>query len=287
MNAQAHPPDAQEIQPRLELAVRIAQSAGAIQLQHFGRLEQVDEKSPIDLVTIADRDSEAHIVQNIEAHMPQDLVLAEERDGHDGMDASRCHAARWCWIIDPLDGTTNFSHSHPQFAVSIALVHYGAPYLGVIFAPVRKELFVGGVGVPPTLNGAPIGVSKTTVLSKSLLASGFPYNRREKADALLARVKRAMMQAHGFRRGGSAAMDLAELAAGRTDGFWEEGLAPWDLAAGIAILEAAGGVVTDLSAKRHNLFAGSTLASNGHIHRALFEQVVGDIEPNRFNDRSP
>ena len=272
------PPSLDEVNSRLKIALRAAETAGAIQLRYWGRLESVEEKSPIDLVTVADRESELQILAELGAAFPEDLILAEERDGRDGVTAERCQGSRWTWVVDPLDGTTNFSHSHPQFAVSIGLLHFGSPHLGVVLAPARREIYVGGVGLPATLNGEAIHVSRTETLSRSLLASGFPYDRRDKADALLERVKRAMMRAHGFRRAGSAALDLVELAAGRTDGFWEEGLAPWDLAAGVAILQAAGGAVTCLRGEPHSLFAGSTAASNGEIHLELLREIIGEFE---------
>ncbi len=269
-------PDTAALHTRLKIALRAAESAGAILMGHYGQLDRVDEKSPIDLVTAADRDSEAQVLAELRAAFPNDRVLAEERDGHAGVAAARASLpqTRWCWVVDPLDGTTNFSHSHPQFAVSVGLLHFGRPVLGVVLAPARREIFVGGVGVPATCNGRPIAVSAETSLSRSLLASGFPYDRRSRVDALLRRVGRALMLAHGFRRGGSAALDLVELAAGRIDAFWEESLAPWDLAAGHAIVEAAGGRITSLDGEEHDLFAGSTLASNGQVHDAVRRQVV-------------
>jgi len=272
------PPAPEALQRRLQIALKSARGAGLLIMAHYGQLDEIDEKSPIDLVTIADRESEAHLLATLRAAFPSDTLLAEERDGHAGVAAARASLPEtpWCWVVDPLDGTTNFSHSHPQFAVSIGLLHYGQPVLGVVLAPAREELFVGGVGIPATCNGKPITVSAVPSLSRSLLASGFPYDRRTRIDALLTRVGRALLLAHGFRRGGSAAMDLVEVAAGRLDGFWEESLAPWDVAAGHAIIEAAGGRITSLTGDKHDLFAGSTLASNGRFHDEIRQQVVED-----------
>lgn len=279
MNPTAIDPAA--LHSRLKIALRAAEGAGAILMGHYGKLDGIDEKSPIDLVTAADRDSEAQILAELRSAFRQDTVLAEERDGLAAVNAlaEKLPTTAWCWVVDPLDGTTNFSHTHPQFAVSIGLLHFGRPVLGVVLAPARREIFVGGGGIAATCNGRPIRVSQTTALGQSLLASGFPYDRRLRAKELLGRVERALLCSHGFRRGGSAAMDLAELAAGRIDGYWEDGLAPWDLAAGHAIVQAAGGVITNFAGGEHDLFGRNTLASNGAIHAAIQSEILGANGP--------
>jgi len=180
----------------------------------------------------------------------------------------------FCWAIDPLDGTTNFAHTHLNFCVSLGLMHYGQPVLGVVLAPARREIFVGGQGLAATCNDRPIHVSRVPDLAHALIATGFPYNRRERLEQILRWLGRALQRAHCVRRGGSAALDLCELAAGRLDAFYEPGLQPWDLCAGHAILEAAGGRLSAFDGSPHNVFAGLTLASNGLVHAELVELVA-------------
>ena len=261
---------------RLKVALRAAEEAGAILMAHLGHLEGVDNKSPIDLVTVADRDSEARILSELRSAFAGDRVLAEEQDGPAGAAALAplVAALPFCWVVDPLDGTTNFAHGHPQFAVSIGLLHHGEPVLGVVLAPARREIFVGGLGVRATCNGRLIQVSEVDSMAQSLLATGFPYDRRERLPQLLDWLGRALMAAHGVRRGGSAALDLCELAAGRLDGYYEVGLAPWDVCAGQAIVVAAGGLVSNFGGGAHDLFGRQLLASNGLVHKEL-RRLVG------------
>jgi myo-inositol-1(or 4)-monophosphatase len=261
---------------RLKIALRAAEQAGAVLMRHYGRLEVIDEKSPIDLVTIADRESEACVLSELRAAFPQDAVLAEERDGRDGARAmaERVASLPYCWAIDPLDGTTNFAHTHLNFCVSIGLMRHGVPVLGVVLAPARREIFVGGEGLPATCNDRPIHVSQVPDLAHALVATGFPYDRRERLPQLLGWLGRALERAHCVRRGGSAALDLCEVAAGRLDAFYEPGLQPWDLCAGQAIVQAAGGKVTGFEGQTHDLFAGRTLASNGRLHGELMDLVA-------------
>lgn len=260
---------------RLKIALRAAEQAGAVLMRHYGHLERIDEKSPVDLVTVADRESEVAILSELRTAFPQDTVLAEERDGRDGATALRDRVAQvpWCWVVDPLDGTTNFAHTHLNFCVSIGLLHHGEPVLGVVLAPARREIFVGGRDLPATCNGKPIHTSAVPVMGRALVGTGFPYDRRTRLPQLLTWLGRALERAHCVRRGGSAALDLCEVAAGRLDAFYEPGLAPWDLAAGCAILHAAGGLVADFDGSAHDLFAGRTLASNRHLMRELVDLV--------------
>ena len=271
----------EDLAARLKIALRAAEQAGAVLMRHYGKLERIEEKSPIDLVTVADRESEMVVLSELRAAFPRDAFLAEERDGRDGAQALRASVASlpWCWVIDPLDGTTNFAHSHLNFCVAIGLLHFGAPTLGVVLAPARREIFVGGVGVPATCNGQPIAVSRVASLAKSLVATGFPYDRRQRLPQLLAWLGRALERAHCVRRGGAAALDLCELAAGRLDAFYEPGLAPWDLVGACAILHAAGGQTSDFDGAPHDVFAGRTLASNGLVHGELVDLVDGADAP--------
>ncbi len=263
----------QALESRLKIAIRAAEQAGAVLMSHYGKLTAIEEKSPIDLVTVADRQSERAILSELRAAFPQDTFLAEEADGRDGARALAQRVAEipFTWAIDPLDGTTNFAHSHLNFCVSIGLLHLGQPVLGVVLAPARREIFVGGQGIAATCNGMRLQVSEVGDISKALIATGFPYDRRERLGQILLWLGRALNRAHCVRRGGSAALDLCELAAGRLDGFYEPGLQPWDLTAGCAILAAAGGQVTDMQGQAHQVFAASTLASNGRIHNQLLE----------------
>ncbi|MEY3012812.1 MAG: Inositol-monophosphatase [Pseudomonadota bacterium] len=280
---------APELVPRLKIALRAAETAGAILMSHFaertrpGKRLIADEKSSIDLVTAADRASEACILGELRAAFPDDALLGEEQDGKDAIAriaaAQRADPARLCWVVDPLDGTTNFAHGHLQFGVSIGLLRGTEPVLGVVFAPARREIFVGGEGLRATCNGEGIGVSGIGALEQALLGTGFPYDRRDHLPALLARVGEALRCSQGVRRAGSAALDLCELAAGRLDGFWEERLAPWDLTAGCAILDAAGGRRTDAGGAAHDVFGAATVASNGLVHGALLELLaIADAE---------
>ena len=270
------PPLDPELAARLKVALRAAEQAGAVLMRHYGKLAGYDEKSPINLVTVADREAEAVVLAELRAAFPQDEVLAEERDGSEGCAAMAHRAASlpWCWAIDPVDGTTNFAHTHLNFCVSIGLLRHGQPVLGVVLAPARREMFVGGLGLPATCNERPLRVSQVGSMAQALVATGFPYDRRQRLPQLLAWLGRALERSHCVRRGGSAALDLCELAAGRLDAFYEPGLMPWDLAAGAAILEAAGGQITGFDGGPHDLFAGNTLASNGHIHGELVALVA-------------
>lgn len=251
-----------EAMARVRLALRAAEDAGAVLMRHFGHLERVEHKAAVDLVTAADRDSERTVLAELHLAFPHDVAIGEERDGGRGRHelAAAAAAAPWAWVIDPLDGTTNFAHGYLQFAVSIGLLRWGRPFAGVVLAPARRELYLGGVGLPATCNGQPIAVRGGVGLADALLATGFPYDRRARIDLLLARLRAALLVCHGIRRGGSAALDLCEVAAGRLDGYWEDGLHAWDVAAGQAIVAAAGGVVMDFGGAPADPFVGEVVA---------------------------
>lgn len=262
---------------RLKIALRAAEQAGVILMGHLGTLKEYEHKGTVDLVTLADRQSEACILGELRGAFGGDTVLAEERDGPEGADRLR-HVvadAPWCWVVDPLDGTTNFAHSHLNFCISIGLLAYGVPVLGVVLAPARREIYVGGQGIAATCNGKPIAISSVAHLERALLATGFPYDRRERLPQILQWLGRALQTCHCVRRGGSAALDLCELAAGRLDGFYEPGLRPWDLCAGQAIVQAAGGQLSDFEGRAHDLFGGYTVASNRKIHDQLILRITG------------
>ncbi len=230
----------------------------------LGNLSSIDieKKGAIDLVTAADIGSEKEIVQTIRSRFPDHAVLAEESGAASGDPDCR-------WIIDPLDGTTNFAHGLPIFAVSIAFSHHGKVKAGVVLNPVSGELFTAVKGKGAELNGRPIRVSASLRVSESLLVTGFPYNFDEIFDAVMRRFQSCLRAARGVRRLGSAALDLCYVACGRFDGFWEENLRPWDTAAGMLIVTEAGGRVTDFKGKSFAVDDREILATNGGIHQEL------------------
>jgi myo-inositol-1(or 4)-monophosphatase len=260
-----------QIAERLEKGRQFAQLAGGVLMQHLGRLAGYERKSAIDLVTQADRESEALLAARLGAEYPQDRLVLEEADGAGGAAArhQELTAAPFSWCVDPLDGTTNFVHGFPFFAVSLGLLHFGRPVLGIVHAPALATTWTGGDGIAATENGAPISVSAVDRLAESLLSTGFPYDRRSRIDALLAVVRAALMNAQDLRRAGSAAIDLCYVASGRVEAFFEQGLAPWDVAAGQAIVEAAGGTVTRYDGSPHDPWAREIVGSNGRVHAEL------------------
>jgi myo-inositol-1(or 4)-monophosphatase len=253
----------------LDIATEAALVAGAILQSYWGNLELVREKGrPGDLVTEADAGAEAAVLNVIQRHFPDHKILAEE-SGAQGNPESP-----FLWAIDPLDGTTNFAHQYPFSATSIALLKDGVPQVGVIFDPFHQELFRAAKGLGATRNRQPIHVSKTQALADSLLVTGFAYDRRETADNNYAEFCYLTHLTQGVRRGGSAALDLAYVACGRLDGYWERGLSPWDIAAGVVLLEEAGGQVTAYNQGPFDLSSGRILATNGQIHQALSAELL-------------
>jgi myo-inositol-1(or 4)-monophosphatase len=244
------------------IALQAADRGGQVLRRCFGRLTRIDKKGVIDLVTEADLASERVIVETIRAHCPDHSILAEES----GWSAGRNQAT---WIIDPLDGTTNFAHNLPVFAVSIAYAEDGNLRHGTVFNPIRGELFQATQGAGATRNGRPIHVSTTARLEEALLMTGFPYDLPSMIDPVLARLKRCLTAVQGVRRPGAAALDFCDVACGRCDGFWEEHLKPWDTAAGALIVTEAGGRVTDFAQNPFAPELPSVLATNGSIHAAL------------------
>jgi myo-inositol-1(or 4)-monophosphatase len=263
-----------------ESAARLAAArAGVIVRERWHRQGPVEAKStPIDLVTEVDRACEAAILEILTARFPSHSYLAEESGGR-GDGEHR-------WLIDPLDGTTNFAHGYPQVSISIALTRAGQTLLGVVYDPLREEWFVARRGDGAFVNERPLRVSASDRLATSLLASGFPYDRREHADFYLSFFKAFMLRAQGIRRAGSAALDLCWVAAGRVDGFWEWKLKPWDTAAGALIVEEAGGRVTDFRGGPFDPCADQTLASNGRIHEEMLE-VFADLLRDVDRGREP
>jgi myo-inositol-1(or 4)-monophosphatase len=251
----------------LNFAIQTARDAGRVLLDRLGRALQVSNKGDIDLVTEADLASEKLIIERIKSHYPRHAILAEESGATAGTELV-AGKTDWKWIIDPLDGTTNFAHGYPCFCVSIGVERAGAVEIGVVYDPSRDELFAAERGQGATLNERPIGVSSVDDLNAAMLCTGFPYNVRERPD-FTRDFANFTMAAQAVRRDGSAALDLAYLACGRFDGFWEEGLNPWDTAAGVLLIHEAGGRVTDFSGAPLDIYTPKVLASNGLIHNDM------------------
>jgi myo-inositol-1(or 4)-monophosphatase len=252
----------------LESAIEIAHEAGALLRQYFERRVRFELKGAFDLVTEADRASEKLVVERLKALYPDHGILAEEGGGHESRSDYR-------WYVDPLDGTTNFAHSYPCFNVTLALEKGGELIAGVIFDPARDELFACEKGAGSYLNGRRIHVSKAPTLDESLFSTGFPSRRRH-LDVNIHFYHQLAMASHGVRRCGAAAIDLAYVACGRLDGFWEFGLSPWDMAAGQLLVEEAGGKCSGMRGEKHTLTGPHILTDNGLIHAevlGLFAEI--------------
>jgi myo-inositol-1(or 4)-monophosphatase len=252
----------------LEAAVAIAKEAGAVLREELERPATIAYKGDFDLVTQADKRSEQLIVRRLQEHFPQHAVAAEEGTGKEtGSD--------YRWHVDPLDGTTNFAHKYPCFCVSMALARQKELLLGVIYNPVYDELFAAARGEGATFNGKTIHCSKVERLKNSLLCTGFP-NHKRLANPNIHYYWDFTLRSHGVRRDGSAALDLAYVAMGRFDSFWEFGLNAWDTAAGVVLVEEAGGKITDLAGEPYTLGGASILASNGLIHEEML-RVAAEV----------
>jgi myo-inositol-1(or 4)-monophosphatase len=263
-------PPAAEARTVRDLAVRLAREAGALQRSRYETDLQVSSKSaPIDLVTEVDRACEEQIVAALRRERPTDDVLGEEGGAHASTGAA------WRWVVDPLDGTVNYAHGYPCFCVSIGVEHRGERWVGAIYDPLRDELFEAVRGGGARRNGRPIQVSAATRLGRALLATGFAYDVHESPVDNLDLLARAVKQAGGVRRDGSAALDLCYVACGRFDGYWELKLHAWDVAAGILIVEEAGGRVSDLAGGAPPASGREIVASNGRIHDALLQLLAG------------
>jgi myo-inositol-1(or 4)-monophosphatase len=248
----------------LNFAIETAKDAGRVLMEKFGRIEAVTKKGDINLVTEADLASEALIIERITSHFPKHSILAEESGNAVVIGDKGGHK----WIIDPLDGTTNFAHGYPCFCVTLALEHNAEIVLGVTYDPTRDELFAAERGHGATLNGKPIRVSATDALGDALIVTGFPYDIKRRDD-FARHLTQMLLSCRGVRRDGSAAIDMAYVACGRFDGFWEEGLNPWDMAAGILLIEEAGGRVSNYDGSEFDLYRPPVLASNGLIHAEM------------------
>jgi myo-inositol-1(or 4)-monophosphatase len=252
----------------LNFAIQTARDAGRVLQTYLGRV-QISTKGDIDLVTEADLGSEKLIIDRIKSHYPRHSILAEESGVTDSVTLIPGQSD-WRWIIDPLDGTTNYAHGYPCFCVSIALERAGKIEVGVIYDPNRDELFAAERGQGVTLNDRPIRVSAIGDLNSAMLCTGFPYNVRERPN--FARdFSNFTMNAQAVRRDGSAALDLAYVACGRFDGFWEDGLNPWDIAAGVLLIQEASGLVTDYEGEPLDIYTPKVLATNGLVHERMMQ----------------
>jgi myo-inositol-1(or 4)-monophosphatase len=250
------------------VAVDAARAAGRLLRDELSGTRRIEFKgSPTNLVTEMDQRAEREIVTRLRASFPDDAILAEEGGAARGRSGRR-------WIVDPLDGTTNYAHGLPIFGVSIGLQAEGRVILGVVYDPTRDELYVAERGRGATLNDAPIAVSATSSLDASLLVTGFPYNIRETADTNLDEYAAFSVRARAVRRLGSAVLDLAYVASGRFDAFWELRLSAWDVAAGSLLVEEAGGRITGIDGRPMNVDAPTLVASNGKVHDAVLRVLA-------------
>jgi myo-inositol-1(or 4)-monophosphatase len=250
----------------MEVAIAAAKEAGRIQRLHFGKPLSVEYKGEFNPVTEVDKLCDRAITQIIfDSFSDHDLLTEESPYQKKG--------SPWKWIIDPLDGTTNYLHGYPCFCVSIGLEVEGEMELGVVYDPMLDELFQAEKGKGAYLNGKQISVSRESLLDRSFLSTGFPYDVHEHSDFYLRYFRQFITRSFAIRRPGSAAIDLSYVAAGRFDGFWESKLHPWDLAAGVLLITEAGGKVTDFEGQPLDIYAGDTLASNGLIHEEMLQTI--------------
>ncbi|MDX2239657.1 MAG: inositol monophosphatase family protein [Leptolyngbyaceae cyanobacterium bins.302] len=256
--------DPKHLQNFLDIATEAVLAGGVILQDYLGKLDSIEEKGrPGDLVTVADKTAEAAVLDVLQRHVPTHQILTEESGQLGNLDSELL------WAIDPLDGTTNYAHQYPVSAVSVGLIVEGTPVVGAIYDPFRQELFRAAQGLGATRNRRPISVSSTAELPKSLLVTGFAYDRHQTSDNNYAEFCYLTHLTQGVRRSGSAAMDLAYVACGRFDGYWERGLSPWDMTAGVVLLQEAGGKVTAYDTTPFQINTGRILATNGQIHQEL------------------
>jgi myo-inositol-1(or 4)-monophosphatase len=255
----------------LAVALEAAAEAREVHLSHLGRVrpEHIAEKGASDFVSHVDHEAEARIVARIRAAFPGHRILAEEGAGHDEGGRATSHESGWLWVIDPLDGTTNYLHGYPAFSLSIALLREGVPEVGVVLAPATGETWTAVRGQGAFRNGVPVHVSGVDRLRLALIGTGFPFKALHRLPAYLRQFDRVLRSTAGIRRAGSAALDLCHVATGYFDGFWELVLAPWDVSAGILMIREAGGIVTRMDGGDVGLESGSLLAGNPAVHAAL------------------
>ena len=253
----------------LTIAVRAARAAGDLIVRYVDRIDTltISSKGRNDFVSEVDRQAEQEIVGILRKAYPSHAFLAEE-GGRYGLPKGE-----FTWVIDPLDGTTNFLHGFPQFAVSIALLHRGNIECGVVYGPMRQELFTAKRGGGATLDNRRLRVTRQSTFTGALLGTGFPFKDQRHNDAYFGMFRALMKDSAGIRRAGSAALDLAWVACGRMDGFWELGLMPWDIAAGVLLIQEAGGIVTDLEGGSKYLETGNVLTANPKLHELMKDSI--------------
>lgn len=245
----------------LEAAKEAALEAGEIHLSYFGKNKEITHKfNEFDLVTNVDKQSEERIMSVIHGYFPDHGMMGEESGSHGGVSSD------YVWVIDPVDGTTNYAHNFPHFAVSIGLLYKNEICLGVVYDAFKNEMFWAAKDSGAYLNSEPIQVSKVDSLKRSLLATGFPYERAEILEENLGYFKKFLYEAQAVRRPGAASLDMCYVACGRLDGFWELNLAPWDITAATCIIREAGGVVSNFGTKNFDIYIKNIIATNGLLH---------------------
>jgi myo-inositol-1(or 4)-monophosphatase len=259
--------------PTVNIATKAARAAGRIMIRYMGQFDRlaVAEKQAYDFVSNVDHEAEAEIIRLIRASYPSHAILAEETGSLPGDDSE--------WIIDPLDGTTNYLRGIPQFAVSIAFRHQGRLESAVVYDPIGDELFTASRGRGAHLNDRRLRVSGRSTLTGAILGTGFPFRRRELLESYLSSFRALMNECADIRRPGAASLDLAYVASGRFDGFWEFGLAPWDIAAGTLLVQEAGGLVGDFAGGHDFLKSGNVVAATPRVFKAILQRLHGSLPP--------
>lgn len=265
--------------PILNIAIQAARRAGNIILKYSDQIDRlsIESKGRNDFVTEVDRQAESEIISAIRRAYPDHSILAEESG------LSENESSPYKWIIDPLDGTTNFLHGYPQYAVSIGVLKNKKLDQAVIYDPLRDELFVASRGEGAKLNDRRIRVSQAKKLENALIGTGFPFRDFEYLEVWIDSFRALLPKTSGVRRAGSAALDLAHVACGRLDGFWEIGLSPWDISAGCLLIQEAGGLVSDFAGEQDFLNSGNVVAGNPKIHEAVF-QIIYDKLPEKLKN---
>jgi myo-inositol-1(or 4)-monophosphatase len=265
--------DKEMLEKVVQVGRRVALAAGAVLRQNYYQPHQITMKGAIDPVTESDLQAQEMIIALIRQSFPGHGFLAEE-DVAQAPSPVPTEVGPYRWIIDPLDGTVNFAHGYPAFCVSIAFEAARRLAYGVIYDPLRDELFEARRGQGASLNGQPIKVSTIDRLERALVATGFPYDIRERLAETLGRMERILRQVQGLRRGGSAALDMCYVACGRFDGFYEENLKPWDTAAGLLLIEEAGGRLTTFAGGEYDICSSNIVASNGVLHLEILQALM-------------
>jgi myo-inositol-1(or 4)-monophosphatase len=273
-----------DLQRFLDIASEAALAGGAVLQHYWGNLADIRQKGrPGDLVTEADKAAEKEVLAVLRLHLPGHAILAEESGSLDALDTPSPDTPSLLWAVDPLDGTTNYTHQYPFCGCSVGLLIDGKPAVGAIYDPVHKALFRAAKGLGATCDREPIHVSNTAALADSLLVTGFGYDRRETIDNNYAEFCHLTHLTQGVRRGGAASIDLAYVACGRLDGYWERGLSPWDVTAGVILVEEAGGRVSAYNEDPFDVKSGRILATNGKLHTELSKALVGVKPLERFD----